>query len=241
MRFRRNDQTDYWISYADLMTGVLMIFILLFTYEMLNISQILEKQKPKVEQKKEVKKELRKEIIEELKTAFFQKNKKIDIDPSTGAVRIESEFLFPNNERNLGDVQKKELDVLADIFLSVLARPVFFDGISEIAIEGHTDFKGGDTYNMRLSQDRAMSVYEYLFDDSPNKSSVVREKVKAKVVTFAWGYHKPIQNGKMKYSKFVSKPQLAPKDIPELRRIEFLFRLKQDDIFIEVKEALTSP
>jgi outer membrane protein OmpA-like peptidoglycan-associated protein len=239
MRRNKGEQTDYWMSYADLMTGVLMVFILLFTYEMLNISQILEKQKPPIE-KKEVKRELRKEIIEELKAAFSRENKSIDIDPSTGAVRIESEFLFPNNERKLGEKQQKEIDQLADIFLSVLSRPEFFDGISEIAIEGHTDFRGGDAYNMKLSQDRAMSVYEYLFELSPKQTNAVRLKVKSKMVTFAWGYHKPLKIGNLDYSKYVLQPERAPKDIPKLRRIEFLFRLKQDDLFIEVKEALTN-
>jgi len=33
-----------------------------------------------------------------------------------------------------------------------------------IRIEGHTDSRGGEDYNLRLSQDRAASVRAYLID-----------------------------------------------------------------------------
>ena len=61
---------------------------------------------------------------------------------------------FAFNSSDLTDEAKGNLDKIAQVFLE------FPD--TELMIEGHTDSTGPDDYNMKLSERRAKSVYNYL-------------------------------------------------------------------------------
>ncbi len=61
---------------------------------------------------------------------------------------------FAFNSADLTDEAKGNLDKIAQVFLE------FPD--TELMIEGHTDSTGPEDYNMKLSERRAKSVYNYL-------------------------------------------------------------------------------
>ncbi len=61
---------------------------------------------------------------------------------------------FPFNERDLSDDDKKKLDVLANFLIQ--------NKNEKIEIGGHTDNVGNKDYNITLSEDRALAVYQYL-------------------------------------------------------------------------------
>lgn len=57
-------------------------------------------------------------------------------------------------------------------YLDILLKSGYEEYIAEIIIEGHTDRDGSYMYNMKLSQERAYSVAEYILsDDFPYKIS----------------------------------------------------------------------
>ena len=47
------------------------------------------------------------------------------------------------------------------------------DDVIDVRVEGHTDSRGSDAYNMKLSQDRARSVVNYLVSRGVKRSSLV--------------------------------------------------------------------
>ena len=63
-------------------------------------------------------------------------------------------------------IQKRSFKILDAVALTILANPA----ISKVEVQGHTDERGSDAYNMDLSQRRANAVVEYL----------ARKKVKRK-------------------------------------------------------------
>ncbi len=73
---------------------------------------------------------------------------------------------FAFNSAELTDEAKGNLDKIAEVFLE------FPD--TELMIEGHTDSTGNEDYNMKLSERRAKSVYDYLEADGieSNRMSV---------------------------------------------------------------------
>ena len=64
----------------------------------------------------------------------------------------------------LFDFDKAEIRASARPTLDKLAQLISADDTKTIAIEGHTDSKGNDAYNQRLSERRAMAVRDYLKD-----------------------------------------------------------------------------
>lgn len=75
------------------------------------------------------------------------------------------------------DTDSSELSAQARSQLDVVARALASDKLSAFtfAIEGHADPRGGPDYNMKLSQDRADNVVEYLV----TAHQIPRERLKA--------------------------------------------------------------
>ncbi|MBI3654306.1 MAG: OmpA family protein [Acidobacteria bacterium] len=89
-----------------------------------------------------------------------------------------SDVLFDFNKATLKPGAREKLSKLAGILLA-------YPGKYQIEIEGHTDSIGSDDYNLKLSEDRAKSVRDYLNSAGigANKIIAVRGFGKAKPVT----------------------------------------------------------
>ena len=68
------------------------------------------------------------------------------------------EILFPHNEYCLTQDAKKNIDSL----LNHLGKEKINTAYA-VSIEGHTDYTGTDTYNLKLSKKRTQEVKKYLF------------------------------------------------------------------------------
>lgn len=82
---------------------------------------------------------------------------------------------------------------------------------TEIIISGHTDSKGSDEYNLKLSLKRANSVKEWFLINSSLPSSSLK--------TFGYGEKKPIASNKKKDGS--DNPEGRQKN----RRVEFLIKI----------------
>src|SRR5699024_2511162 len=97
--------------------------------------------------------------------------------------------------------------------------------IAEIIIEGHTDRDGSYMYNMQLSQERAYSVAQYILsDDFPYKN--IQQHLKDKLTV----------NGKS-YTDFRTD-DTGNYSAEDSRRVEFKFRLKDEEILEKTREIL---
>ena len=64
----------------------------------------------------------------------------------------------------LFDFDKAEIRPDARPTLDKLAELIMQSGDATVAVEGHTDSKGNDAYNLKLSERRAQAVRDYLKD-----------------------------------------------------------------------------
>ncbi len=67
---------------------------------------------------------------------------------------LPGDVTFDFDKTTIRDGAKPTLDKLAELIKA--------QNPSRVAIEGHTDSKGNDAYNKRLSEARAMAVRDYL-------------------------------------------------------------------------------
>ena len=103
---------------------------------------------------------VRSEIVEELTNALVANNLKAEIDES-GNITLESTVFFQTGSSEIRADGQEMLRRFLPVYLDVLLRPEYSDYLGEIIIEGHTDTAGTYINNLRLSQNRALSVAIY--------------------------------------------------------------------------------
>ncbi len=152
----------FWVTMADLLLGLAIIFITLFVLAMTGFTQ-------QEVQQQQTKMEVTEKISEGLKDAQIE----ADIDKMTGDLKISDVELFEINSWVLSERGKKLLDKLAPIYINtIFANQELSGQIENIIVEGHTDsqmFAGVTSKdeqflrNMDLSLKRANSVADYIF------------------------------------------------------------------------------
>ena len=172
---------------------------------------------------------VRSELIEALKREFDDSNLRIAVDEQTGAITLDSSILFDTNKYELKESGKSFLDRFLPRYVSVLLGNDYRQYVSEILIEGHTDTEGGYLFNLDLSQKRAYSVAEYcLSDDETDVGGSEMKALREVVAVTGRSYSNPIYNAEGEI------------DMEASRRVEFLFRLKDEEMIREMIEILSA-
>jgi len=194
------EENIFWVTMADLLLGLAIIFITLFVLAMTGFSQ-------QTIQQQQVQMEVSEKIGEELKKSEID----VDIDKMTGDLKISDVELFELNSYVLSDKGKKLLDKLAPIYVnSIFADKELSGQIEHIVIQGHTDshtFAGVTSKdeqflrNMDLSLKRANAVAEYIF--KTNYDRKYADQFRKMVVVEGKSFNDPVldKNGAEDYNK----------------------------------------
>jgi len=214
---RNEEEITYWLSFSDLMSSLLIVFVLLFIYVVLDYNQALSSKEAKIKELTSVRSKIISKLVKEL-------GDDIAIDKSTGAIKLKSEILFDKDKSQLKTEGQQFLTKFTPKYLSVLlGDPEIKQSISTIIIEGHTDDDGSYIYNLELSQARALNVVKYISQDPIN----------VKYQTDIEKYFSAIGR---------SKADLIEKDgkviQSDSRRVEFKFRLKDEETLKSILQEI---
>ena len=194
-----SEENIFWVTMADLLLRLAIIFITLFVLAMTGFSQqTIQQQKVQMEVSEKIGQELQKADI------------KVDMDKMTGDLKISDVELFELSDWKLSPKGKKLLDKLAPIYInSIFADKELSNEIQYIIIQGHTDsqtfagVKSKDEQflkNMDLSLKRANAVAEYIFKTNYDKKYA--DQFRKLVVVEGKSYNEPvIVNGKEDFDK----------------------------------------
>ena len=177
------DENPFSLSLGDLMAGLLLIFVLLLSFLMLNLTEKEESLREKEKRLLEIVEtymKLREDLYLDLKSEFekdLEKWKAV-LNREKISVRFrEPEVLFAPGKADVQPAFKRILDDFFPRYIRILRESKDSDGklkysndIAEIRIEGHTSSEWSQEaseeeayiYNMKLSQDRTRSVLEYV-------------------------------------------------------------------------------
>jgi len=159
------------------------------------------------------------QVVAALKEAL---GSKIDIDKKTGSLKLASNILFSVGKSTLKDEAKVELKKAFEEYIGTLISDENIKPhLDKIIIEGHTDSDGGYIYNLKLSQDRALSVMEYLLTLDFSKKHNIQPLM--------------IASGRA-YLDAIVENGIENKEAS--RRIEIKFRLKNEDAMHEIEKVL---
>ena len=148
-------------------------------------------------------------------------NAQIDIE--TGVLQIQSGILSGEGESGLRSDASQRLYQIFDAYIKVILNDEFREFIKYIEIEGHTNSNGGYLYNLKLSQERALTIMRQLLDHASASDRQMLEKM---VVASGRAYSNLILN------------EQGGEDLIKSRRIEIKFRLKESELFDDIYREL---
>ena len=217
----QDEEPGFWISFSDLMASILIIFILLFVYKLVEYQASLSEKEQQIQELTST----RVKIIEMLQEEFEKENIDINIDPKTGTIKLNESILFDTSKSELKKEGKEFAKRFIPIYVKILlGNEEVRSQLSQIIIEGHTDDVGSYISNLKLSQDRTLSVARFLLDDE-----------------FDYKYKKDLQeyitlNGRSYSDPILDKNGKINRDAS--RRVEIKFRLKEEEILLEIQNKL---
>lgn len=172
---------------------------------------------------------LKTRIITSLSEALKTADISAVVDPASGAIALESDVLFSTGKYTLTSAGEKFINSFLPVYLNVLFSDEYKPYVAEIIVEGHTDSLGGYIENLKLSQQRALSVAAYILGDDYTAISSKQKKALREVIT---------ANGRS-YSDRVFDAN-GREDMDASRRVVFKFRMTDEQMIQQLKSILES-
>lgn len=159
----------HWIPLSDLMTGLMMMFLLIAVVYMVQI----ESQTKKMREVAVLYDELRTQLYKDLKSEFEKDLNRWGAEISRENLTVqfkEPEVLFALGSSELRPKFREILDDFFPRYISILTSGKYKESITELRIEGHTssvwsssaDQQQSYFLNMALSQERTRSTLQYV-------------------------------------------------------------------------------
>lgn len=223
-------QETHWIPLADLMTGLMMVFLLVSIVYMVKVEADSNQMKHIATDYSA----LRLQLYEDLHAEFAQDLPKwgAELDRDMTIRFKEPDVLFDTGSDNLKPRFQAILDDFFPRYVRILTSEKYRGSIKEVRIEGHTSSiwtnstSQQDAYfkNMALSQARTRSVLQYVMGLSPVSSDLpwLRSYVTANGLSSA----KPVTNAD------------GTEDMARSQRVEFRVRTDADARMAKILEAL---
>jgi len=216
--------SDEWVSVADLMAGLLMLFALLVIATLVQLKQIEEQNRNK-----------RVLVIQALQEQFNAKKISAQINPETGDITLLDSILFVVGKSKLTDDGIKFLEEFIPVYGTTLFKDSQISNeITRIIIEGHTSSEGGVAHNMSLSLARAESVYRFIEEHAWRKIQTTPPLGEGSTWVDTWVNTFPEQRVFMEKIQISGRGMLdSNKDMTtkEDRKVLFRMQFKSDEAF----------
>lgn len=160
-----NADNPFWISFADLMTALVMLFLVVLSISMVAISS-----------KDLVAKKAREVAIEDVLHKLDEQAKEqgvpISVNHNSHVIRFGGQAQFPFDSYRLSTQAITDLQRFLPLLLVTQMSESGEKWLKRIHIEGYTDETGSYLYNVNLSLKRAQSVLCAFFQKSMPEATV---------------------------------------------------------------------
>ena len=219
---QEEEENSVMLSIGDLMSGLLMVFALLFIIVFVQYQVALEKSKElerKIQKYEEAFKNLPELVRSRLEDAIGKGS--FAVDPKTGDLQIGDRILFDEDSATLNANGKIFLKQFIPAYSKIIFTlpPELESQVTRISVEGSTSSSGSDRENMDLSLLRASAVYQYIFNDASFPSFETKDRLREKMLVAGRG------------ELDANKATVDPKD----RRVTFRFQVRRPN-FLETEK-----
>ncbi len=162
-----NTKNDFWIGFSDLMTGLMLVFIILSLTFM-----AIAKQKLDENQKKQDK------IIKILQDELGSNGVALDVDNEKGTISVAQDILFDQKKSTLSPNGK----VFIKLFSTILDTKIFNNSetanlIDYIHIEGYASREGSENENFIYGFNRAKNVWLNMTHNKLHNKDIMKRKL----------------------------------------------------------------
>lgn len=170
LRAAEADSHSYWISFSDIMSGLLVVFILACLALLTELMQTKNRVDQAIQELSKAE-EVKRTILKEVKATLRQRNIEVQISDNESILRIPEQLLaFNTNEHEIPDnpTMRGHLTDIGNVLYQALMKNDRMAWMDTIFIEGHTDRRPTSLPlgNWGLSSYRAISVWNYWNDDA---------------------------------------------------------------------------
>lgn len=222
-RVQADEDNPYWMSFSDIMSSLLIIFILA---AVVLIMQLMQAQREFDEELEILKaaEEVRKSIIVEAAEELQKRGIKVTVSENNSVLSIPNEILgFDTGAYDLAARYEPTAQEIGLVLHSVISKDNRVDYLDTIFVEGHTDnrsFKGfGGKGNWGLSAFRAISLWQFWIESLPPRSSLSKMENKDGLPLFSvsgYGETRPVK-----------EVQITEEDYRINRRIDIRFTIRR--------------
>ncbi len=163
---REDQEPEYWLSYSDLMAGLLMAFALMLMVALYKEGEqdcMIGVYEATADSVKEIL-DTRQRVIQQLQEQF-ESSQVVAVD-SAGTVSFAGSLLFEQASAEISSEGRAQLTAFAHDYFPLLldeGRGVR-DVLERIVVEGHTNDDGSYELNLDLSHSRSLAVMLVLLD-----------------------------------------------------------------------------
>jgi outer membrane protein OmpA-like peptidoglycan-associated protein len=223
-------EESHWIPLSDLMTGLMVIFLLIAVSYMMQV----EADAARIKDVAVAYSEIKDALFEDLKREFRKDLPKWKAQLLKDDLTIrfsEPEVLFATGSSELKPEFQAILQDFFPRYVRILTSPKYRDSISEVRIEGHTssDWNGVTTVagayflNMELSQARTRSTLAYVLSLPADQEQI------------AWLRKYVTANG-LSSSRLITD-RSGVEDVARSRRVEFRVRTDAETRLAKILEV----
>lgn len=172
---RRSDEAEkpFWISYADLMTAMMVLFLVVMVASLSSVTQRIQR----AEEGEKVRGHDIARLCERLELHARNVNKTIVVDCHDNRISFGEAGRFDHNRFFLNAEGQKALQDVVPLVLDAADSEEGKRWFKQIVIEGFTDTDGSYLYNLHLSLQRSEWVMCSLLDSrSPLQSNISSEQ-----------------------------------------------------------------
>ncbi len=157
-------ENPYWMSFSDMMSGMLIIFILICIALLYTLSQIEDKVTQNIDELRESTR-VRSVILSEIRDRLTDLGIKVEITDNDSVLRIpESSFHFETGSYEITKELQPTAEKIGRVLYTTISRDERWQYLDTVFVEGHTDSRDAPEYrkgNWELSAMRAISLWEF--------------------------------------------------------------------------------
>lgn len=167
-RNKEEGEKPFWISYADLMSALMVLFLLVMSMALLAITNdVTETERKEVQRANEID-----HILVKIEQAT-QRHPGISIDKNRNVIDFGDRARFDTGSSQLSGEQAQYLRTFVSELLSIMREELGRKWVKRIVVEGFADQRGDYLLNLNLSLQRSQRVLCVLLAPPPAQKQIL--------------------------------------------------------------------